>query len=148
MAVQSNTEWKVEEAVIAALEANVDVIAGSVPVVRALADVEPVYPCIVVQCVGVQHPQTWGGSVGIEDAQVELMAYTTRKADPTTFAVTELLGIIRDTVRDGNFVTTLSSIVNFTAFGTNEEGFSRVVDSERIRVRAMIIRVLCNVSDI
>lgn len=149
MAVKSNTEWKVEEAVIGALAANLDIVALDVPVQRAMVDAGGVaYPLIAVQCSGAEHPLTYGGAVGIEEALVEIFAYTARRADPTTEKVTELLGAIRDTVRDDDFKTTLSSIVDFTAFGTNEEGFSRVIDTDNVRVRSMSVRILCNVSDI
>jgi len=148
MAVISTTEFKVEEAVLAALAVNADLNALGVTRQRAFeGSADVTYPVITVGATS-SHPQTYAGAVGMEDSLCEIICFTSRRDDPDTSKVNELLGACRDTVRDASFKAQLNGIVNFTVFGTNEIDFSRVADTNRVRVRGLTIRLLCNVSDI
>ena len=151
MAVISNIEWKVQEAVINALGTNPDLptIGGGVQIRRAHDEDNPrTPPCVTVFCVQAQHPPAYGGRFAIDECFVELICETSVELDKTGSIVADILGACRDQVRDDAFYNQLNAVVNFTAYGAEETGTSETMDDARSRMRKMTIRILCNPTDL
>lgn len=149
MAVISNIEWKVQEAVLNALSTNADLTALGVQLRRAHdASVEKNPPAVTVYCTQAQHPQDFGGRVAIDECFVELIAQTKVRDDADGFIAAQILGACRDQVRDTDFYNQLNAVVNFTAYGAEETGQSITLDDTTDRIRKLTIRVLCNPTDL
>jgi len=151
MAVVSNIEWKTQEAVLNALSNNLDLpnIGGGVQLRRAYDESVPlVPPAVTVYAIQSQHAQDYGGRFAIDEVFVEITATTKVRDDQTGELVEQIIGAVRDQVRDTEFYNQLNAVVNFTAYGAEETGQSFRKDSKSDRMRRLTVKILANPSDL
>jgi len=140
MAITATIERKTEDAWIQSLQARDD-LAG-ITIRRASdADVEVVYPCIIVN----------GGTTGIsplfqntqvDAVLVDLVAMTYIPDDRDAAIVDGLIGAIRDLFISETILTELSGVNNYTARGVVQDGDTFSDDERNIRRRTITIKTI------
>ena len=124
MAIQSNTEWKTESAFLAIMAAWADLatITGNDATAitfRRWQDLsqEVTYPCVIVDAQSMGN-EPFGNITGYDQVEVEIECLTARWDDATGQLLSNIMGAVRDMLRDDDIYVDLTAAVNeFNVYG-------------------------------
>jgi len=114
MAIQSNIEWKLEQAFVTTLQAYTDLtdISASLLVRRWMDESSAiVYPCVAVDGGGVSN-EAFVNRIGLDKAFTTLQCCTQRDDDATGEQLAEVMGAVRDYLRADSLEDDLSAAVD------------------------------------